>query len=588
MGAQRRVTVTAALNANTNPNLSLEWYVNGVKQAQTGRTFDFTPTEVGTFAIQAKVGNLSSNTLNVSLALPVFAVESAAFATASQIKIKAPGGAAVTLTGATLAATSKYDLATGEYILDLSSAVVQGTTVTVRLDRAGSQVLNQAVTFDTRTLVLTKLTYGGVTVVAGADGVFEIVRPFDAGATFAKAYVLDLTQTNILSATANTSYTLENTVPTGAAAITNTNQLIGATLTDPSFVVNSTTALGVYTHKATVGPKVVEVQVRVVEAQKEIEIKEDVYEVAGSTFVKDATIYNQVTGAKVKFDVSYGLMPLSVDATGAYVLTKPFATKNPVQAGETNLLKFTVLATNFAAPAFGDNQLTLAISGPNSLTSTVGQLFSGIETENTTNLATNLSKLQALQSVAFNGSFATTGGAAATSILREVEQYVDRGTPAGTYTFTVTAGPLGSTTSKNFVVKVVEPTPTLDFYMDSLQSSVSATGNATTGNAAAVRNHAITKSGDVYTIEKPLVSTAPISLEWFVTLTNWQSFVETDAIKASNDSLKTPATRELFTTASGVKSSAFDTLNATATDNADFVVGIGTEDNIISANVSIR
>jgi hypothetical protein len=79
MGTQKRVTVTASLNANTNPNLTLEWYVNGVKQAQISRIFDFTPTEAGSFAIQAKIGNLSSNTLTVTATNPVLVIESAEF-----------------------------------------------------------------------------------------------------------------------------------------------------------------------------------------------------------------------------------------------------------------------------------------------------------------------------------------------------------------------------------------------------------------------------------------------------------------------------------------------------------------------------
>jgi hypothetical protein len=590
MGAQRRVTVTAALNANTNPNLSLEWFVNGVKQAQTSRTFDFTPTEVGTFAIQAKVGNLSSNTLNVTLALPVFAVESAAFATASQIKIKAPGGAAVTLTGAELADTSKYDLTTGEYVIDLKAAVVQGTTVTVRLDRAGSQILNQAVTFDTRTLALDEFQVNGVELAAGADGVYQIVRPFDAGALYAKTYSLVLEQKNVLSTTP-TELKVETTVPAGAAAISSSSELV-TTLANRNFVVNSTSTLGLYTHKISIGGKTVEVKVNVVEPVREIVVQPGAFEF-NSTFVKDATLFNQTTGAKLKFDASYNSRPALLNAAGEYQVVKPFSSKAPVygQAGATvltNKFSINLLARNFTAPAFGNNQWSVEVSGPSAalnLASTT--LFNGFEVEHDGATSTSgnddLNKAQIKSFQNFAGGLSTTGGAAETSNLVEFFQYIDRGTPAGLYTIKMTAGPSGTGVVKEVKVRVVEPTPTLEFFADTYQSSqASSSVMGITTNGTYTRLQQVVRSGNTITIEKPIVAAADITLEWFTVLTNWQSALVKDTLLLSNDSLKTPAQREYFVNGDGVKD--VSAMNAYAT--ADKVLATNTLSNLVTANLN--
>jgi hypothetical protein len=591
VGATQTVSVVAAINANTNPATPLEWYVNGVKTGQTGRIFEFVPTVVGDFKIQAKVGNTASNELTVNLAAPVFAVTSAAFVDASQIKIVAPAGAKVTLTGATLADTSVYDIALGAYILDLKAAVKQGDQVTVRLEREGSQTLNQVLTFDTRKLELTKLTYGGVTVKAGADGVFEIVRPFDVGAVYAKTYTLDLTATNILSATTNTEFKLENTAPVGAAPIANRNELIGATLSDPVFTVSSTTVLGVYTHKVTVGVKTLEIKVRVVEPQKEIEIVEDSYtNLTLATAITglpagDDGLRDLVTGEPIEFGISYGDLPLEQDSSGAFVVVKPFSTIAAVDSdlggtrNLTNSLRFELLVTNFAKPEFGANTLSVAITGPSVNLGANATLFAGIEAGLQAHIDDNNTLLTDLQDVDFNGTLLSTGGAPETSGLFEVEQLIDKDTPVGTYTFTVSAGPIGSKTTKDIVVKVVAPTPTLDFFMDVYKS--------TQGGASgfvATRNHLIAKNGDTYTIEKPVAAGDTYNLEWFTLLKNWESQLVTDQTLISNDGLKTPSQREIFNSTMGVKDAS--STGALIQGTADYLVGINTTANVIAVNVN--
>jgi hypothetical protein len=275
LGAQRRVTVTAALNANTNPNLALEWFVNGVKSNQTGRVLEYVPTEVGAFVISAKVGNISSNNLTVNVSLPTLAVEEVEWASASQILVTAPGGAVVTVSGNEVLDTSIYDLTDGQYVVNLKTPFTQGQTATLSLAREGEAAFTQVVTYDTREFAISKLQYRG-TEVKAVNGVYKIARPFDANTnteTYTSVYQLDFTHKNVIG-TSNVPLAVQSTVPAGATAIVDSNSLV-TNFTNLQFNVTSATALGVYTHKVTLGPKVVEVKVEVVAPEKEISVVGD-------------------------------------------------------------------------------------------------------------------------------------------------------------------------------------------------------------------------------------------------------------------------------------------------------------------------
>jgi hypothetical protein len=629
VGATQTVSVVAAINANTNPNLALEWYVNGVKSQQTGRVFEFVPTTVGAVKVQAKSGNVSSNELTVNLALPAFAVTSAAFVDAKQIKVVAPAGAAITLTGATLADTSKYDIKLGAYIIDLTAAVKQGDKVTVRLARDGSTPITREVTFDTRVLELDEFLVNNVELTAKADGVFEIVKPFDAGAIYAKTYTLVLAEEDLLPvAPATISLILENTVPVGATAIPTSNQLVNSLAAIP-FIVNSETVVGLYTHKITLGVKTLEVKVRVVAPVKEIIIEADAQSFTG-TFIEDATLFDQVDGTKLTFDVAYNDRPLVLNAANEYVVTKPFSSKTPIahndvngdgdsadtsvsfggvtynetEAGANDISVFNkfemnLLLQNFPKPDFGKNQFGVEISGPSAiLGGTIGTLFNGIEVESTANDDRNALQIKSFQDF----SSAVAGASVDTSHKIPFLQYIDRGTPVGLYTVKVTAGPAGSEITKEFKIRVVEPTPTLEFFIDRYQSQVdNAPIMEVASDGLTTRLHEVVKVGNTYTIEKPL-TTASIDFEWFTLLSNWQSQVVRDPVLLSNDSLKGMLDKEFFVDGNGVKDSSVMTrlvdnvgvqvsyTNAAGSSvtnevNAvDRLVGIGTEDNLIAIN----
>jgi hypothetical protein len=151
----------------------------------------------------------------------------------------------------------------------------------------------------------------------------------------------------------------------------------------------------------------------------------------------------------------------------------------------------------------------------------------------------------------------------------------------------MTAGPSGTGVVKEVKVRVVEPTPTLEFFTDKYTSTMtnpnifggvaSGTGVAVTGTYT--RQQQIVRSGNTITIEKPVASGADITFEWFTVLTNWQSALVRDTLLLSNDSLKTPSQREYFVSGDGVK----DGLSNYA--GAEKVLAINTLNNLVTADI---
>jgi hypothetical protein len=148
----------------------------------------------------------------------------------------------------------------------------------------------------------------------------------------------------------------------------------------------------------------------------------------------------------------------------------------------------------------------------------------------------------------------------------------------------MTAGPSGTGVTKEIKVRVVEPTPTLEFFVNKLSSveSTPITPSTNASQGALTRNYEVVKSGNTYTIEKPLTDANPITMEWFTVLTNWQSALVKDTLLLSNDSLKTPSQREYYTSGGGIKESGSNA----AVLAADFMVGIGTTSNLVALNIN--
>jgi hypothetical protein len=552
MGAQRRVTVTAALNANTNPNLTLEWYVNGVKQAQIGRVFDFTPTEVGSFAIQVRVGNISSNTLTVTLGLPNFVVTSSAFENASQIKLKAPGGATVTLLGAALDDSSYYDLAKGEYVINLEEPVLQGANVTVRLVREGFQTLNQVVTFDTRQFMIDEVTYS-TNELKAVNGVYTIVKPLDKEIEFNRDLVITFDQKNFFGGSP-VLFTREVSVPTGATAIAPVNSFVsGVSSLNTTVTVTNLTVAGLYTHKFTLGNKVVEVKLQVEDAKPAVNILDKF--VFKDTENKELVNFGFSIDGDAATDDTHQIVSLGAD--GVYEVARPFATFDPTTPGanDTFVLRFIFEAYGFPIVENFNNAHSVSLTGPVEEGSTFISQINGMFTENATVRAANSAAITALTGTMSSTSVVTlatdlndisgnetlsTHASGKTSALALVSQKIDRGTPLGLYTFSIKVGQLGREVERLVRVRVVEPAPLIDFVLTKAQFS--------TDVSDIERNQEIfNTTANVYRFEKPVLG-SPITVEWFAILANFQSPKATfEEINA--DALLEVADKNLFTSA---------------------------------------
>jgi hypothetical protein len=173
----------------------------------------------------------------------------------------------------------------------------------------------------------------------------------------------------------------------------------------------------------------------------------------------------------------------------------------------------------------------------------------------------------------FNGQLLTTGGALRTSANGLVTQIIDRGTPVGDYTFTVTAGQPGKEITRDIKVRISEPKAEIIFDIQELVSE----------NNVNERLHEIEVSGNTYTIEKPLVSELDLELNWVALLVNYQSALETDLNKISQDIIQTDfSKRTLFSLSTGIKDSELHDIDSDSYDDFDeahFLVGINTTNN---------
>jgi len=465
MGSTKKVVVTAALNANTNPNVALEWYLNGVKSAsQNGRTFEFTPTEAGEFKVVAKVGSVASNEILVAVGNPEFAIEELVIVDADTLEIKAPAGASVVVDGKELADSSYYSLTAGKYVVNLKSALAQGSSTKVTLKKEGYKDAVQTVNYDTRSLKVASVALGA-TAVTATDGVYKVYRPFvNSAAT--DTYTVTLATENIAG---TLPYVEEVSVPEGAEAVETRNGLVamvaGGTKTW-QFAVTKTTVPGVYTYKYTLGDKVQEVKFEVMEHQKDIKftpysLSSKDYVVATNTYSSEAT-FVAANGVKANAD-------------GSYDIVKPYL------SGDGSALEF---AFKFGAEYFdkpansGDNpnQVMVTVQGPNG---------SGMM------LPSN--SLPAAQAFAY----------ASTAI--EVIQKVDTTTIVGTYTYTIKVMSLGvEVHSESVVVNVKEPTAKLTFAADSAYDSAAEDG--------------------AFVIEKPIsTGLAPRTIGLDLTIANYDS-----------------------------------------------------------------
>jgi hypothetical protein len=456
MGTQKAVVVQAALNANTNPSLAIEWLVNGTKSNQTGRVFEYTPAAAGTFVITARVGSVVSNALTLNVGAPTFAITGdLKLVGNNRIEITAPGGATVTVDNNIVQPSSIYDLAKGIYVIDLKTPLAQGDVATVTLTREGNQPVTKSVTYDLRSVsVDTLLDLGSDRSLAGVadteikatSGVYELTRPhtLKADSTFndpetdtnRKLFRVSFKSANLDAA--SVPFKLERvSAPTGAPAFLTLNGQAAVTTNNAAaqileFDVGSDTLVGDYVYKYTLGVKSVDVTLRVVLPKTELTFEQETIAVSGvntkfDVFTQTETIGQAISGAKTG---------IALGTDGAYTITKDYLTTKYQQ------LTFKLDANNYSVPeaflnnANNPNQLVTNLVGPDNISfmriaATAGYSQSALPTVQT-----------------IRGFFNDL----------TVTQLFDKSTPVGTYTYTVRVLQLGVEIDKK-EVKIVLQNP---------------------------------------------------------------------------------------------------------------------------------
>jgi hypothetical protein len=463
VGSLSKVAFAATTNAGANPSV-VEWFVNDVKTTVKGLNFEFTPNAAGNFKVEAKSGNVVSNSLTIvagGSAVTGFVIESVKAIDADTFEVKAPGGAAVSVTGKTLAATSRYDLARGVYVVDVTSAFAQGATATVSLVKDGV-TKTEAFTFDTRTLVVESLKQSSTDIKVGTDGIYEVTKPNalinDASGlanTSTLAYTITFEGTNFV--TAAIPFKKEYVVPSGVTAVPAVEGMVtldnnASSAGTMAFTLSKDTVVGVYEYKYTVDGVSSNVKVRVVSPSAKIDFaqfnsnidKDSLTGLAPETGYKYDIKYvqtNLVSGTATAGDD----VGVAKNANGSYTIVKDYIAK----AGFYKTFTFELDAENFGIPTgtldvSNPNQVSITVAGPNNTPLMVSNL------NGTSNVLPT--------SFAFRSFF---DGSASNKML--VSQTVDASTPKGIYTYTVKVLQLGiQIFSKDIVVEVKDPVANLD------------------------------------------------------------------------------------------------------------------------------
>jgi hypothetical protein len=513
IGSQKPVTVSATLNASTNPNLPLEWFVNDTRSKQSGRDFEFTPATAGTFAIYAQSGSVKSNTITVTVSasgVTTLGIDSSdvTWVDASTIKIVGPGGASVAVGDKTLSPESVYfvDATTGGYYLvKVTSAFAQGEKANLTLTKAGFTTYTQEIVYDTRKVEIATVqnTQPATAVaIAAVGGVYVVERPHvlnDAGEKreATDAGVLDRLNVRVtFKSTAldggSVAYRITQTaVPTGVTPslpVSGQLEIKSGSLTSIpiNFPVTVATVPGLYTWNLAIGTganlKSENVSVRVDVPQAKIDFIQ-----FGSTTKFDVEV--KTSSSKVAEDSVLSAGVAAPLVAGAYEIEKDLLDYSFKQ------FTFSVLPKNFNVPsnlleldATRPNQILVSMVGPDGsslmrTTNAPSSAGSTVSPYNNTLVGNNL---------VFAGGttlFRATMGAAGV----KVQQRVDSSTVTGVYTYTIRVLQLGVEVAKR-EVKINVKAPTLD------KVTVKATLTDTGSNVA---TNLTVPATNVLTINKP-------------------------------------------------------------------------------------
>jgi uncharacterized repeat protein (TIGR02543 family) len=479
IGLTSKIVVNAKLNSGAAENVVLDWYVDSEKSlTQTGLSFEFFPTAVKTYVIQARVGGVLSNTINISVGLPKFNLNNIEAPTNSQLSIRGDAGITFNVSGINVASSSSYNLASQTYTLNLLSPMVQGTTYNITASKAGFESTTVAYLYETRKLTVSSILYKGARVSANTDGAFEIQKPFTGASS--QNYTVSLQQTNLDGS--SVPITIITNVPSGATAIapyqTTLTLQKGINITR-DYTLNSDSTPGLYTHNISVNNVNLVVRILVSNPLPSLTLTTPiVFDLAATT--------NGGTPLADPFAVDAGgetiKKVVKPNAAGQYIITRPYN-------GSAYELTFTLAADNFptplgfpASPATPYNVIA-ALTGPSG-----GVMYYG---STVNNLTTTYPFRE------------TTGN------NYRVTQYVDNKTTLGTYSYTFTATGYNLNVTRNITVVVREFVPEIEpvLSFNNVELKANSDGSFTIYKPLGSNTLTASISAKIKNYESPLAST---------------------------------------------------------------------------------
>ena len=432
LGLTSRVVVNARLNVSAPSGAQLEWFVDNERSlTQNGLTFEFFPTAVRSYSIQARAGSVVSNTLTINVSLPRFNLVNVNARSSTQLEVRADTGVSFSVSGVSIASSSSYNIANQTYTLNLLSPMVQGNNYLITASKAGFESTTFNFLYETRRLSVSTLVYGGKRINVNAEGVYELQKPFTGSTN--QNYTISLAQTNLEGT--SVPITIITNVPAGATAIAPYQTTLtiqkGIDITQ-DYTLTSTSEPGLYVHNVNVNNVNLVVRILVVNPVPTVTLVTPIiYDVAatsGGGVALSNPFATDVEGEYIKEVVK-------PETNGQYIVYRPYN-------GSAFELTFTLAADNFptpigfpAAPANPYN-LIAGLVGPS------GGVMYYAQTVNT--LTTSFPFRE------------TTGNS------YRVSQYIDNKTTLGTYTYTFTATGYNLNVNRTITIVVREYTPTIE------------------------------------------------------------------------------------------------------------------------------
>lgn len=433
-GLTSRVLVNAQIDGSNLNGIQLEWSVNNVKSTtQFGLQFEFNPTSTGSYVINAKYLNVVSNNIIVNVDEPSFTASLILGVTPSVLEVSAAPGITFTISGNSILSSSSYNIANSKYTLNLASPMVQGTTYTITMNRAGFKPFVTTYLYDTRVLKVGSLTYNSKKITPTNEGVYTLVRPFDNSTL---SYTLSLEQTNLEGSSVAVSILTDAPAGVTIAPYQQTLSLIKGSTVERTYSLTKTSPVGMYVHNVNIGGKLLTVRVMVIEPTPTISYEDDAPFVYGAAGALDTNTGIYAANANI-FAKTDGVITNAVkpETDGSFIVYKPYN-------GLAKQIAFKLRADYFPVPTGFPDQgnphvLLAVLSGPSG-----GTMLYGASIPNTLTSSTQ---------------FRST----LTDLL--VYANIDAKTAVGTYTYNFSAGTFSnSTVTRTIRVIVREFTPKIE------------------------------------------------------------------------------------------------------------------------------